>query len=230
MPDQKAGIILFCTYNGQTRYLLENESKWVKDLVKKEDWKHEFQTVTAKTMKEAIQYFKSIRPTIQSLLPYLPIHHAHITNEGTVYKTKWMVPHPTPKFGFPKGGCGTKEDLYSCAKREFEEETLTRLNANSLDSISFVQDDTEYEFFIVEIEHDSMNDILERFNKNKVSNDGDGVEPNELALFTREQLEIAADNRDTNWITRKVITILLKRRRGGGTRRRRRKTLKNDKV
>jgi hypothetical protein len=75
-----------------------------------------------------------------------------------------------------------------------------------------------------------MNEILERFNKNKVFNDGDGVEPNELALFTREQLEIAAENRDTNWITRRVINSLLKRRRGGGTRRRRRQTLKNDKV
>jgi hypothetical protein len=218
MPDQKAGIILFCTYNGQTRYLLENESKWVKDLVRKEDWKPEFQTVTAKTMKEAIQYFKSIRPTIQSLLPDLPIHHAHITNEGPVYKTKWMVPHPTPKFGFPKGGCSYKEDLYSCAKREFEEETLTKLNADPIDSISFAHDDTEFEFFIVEIEYDSMNDILERFYRNKAFNGGDGVEPNELALFTRRQLEIAADNGDTNWITKKMITILLKRRRGGGTR------------
>lgn len=230
MTDQKAGIILFCSYNGQTRYLLENESKWVKDLVKKDDWKYEYQTVTAKTVKDAIQYFKSIRPTIQSLLPEKPIHHAHITNEGSVYKTKWMVPHPTPKFGFPKGGCGSKEDLYTCAKREFEEETLTRLNATPLDSISFVHDDTEFEFFIVEIEYDSMEVILERFYKNKMANEGDGVEPNELALFTRHQLEIAANNGDTNLITRKVIKLLLKRRRGGTRRRRRRLTLKNDKV
>lgn len=214
------------------RYLLVNESKWVKDIADEDKWKKEFQIVKAGSMAEANAYFKSVAPNVQELVPDKQIHFAHITEENGTYETKWMFPHEEPVLGFPKGGCAAAETTYECALREFKEETLWKLQETPIDSLTFNIGKATYEFFVVEVNCDVMENIVERFNENKANNNGDGAEPNELLLFTRSQLINPARQRQTNMSTRRAMELLFSLRRGGRRTRRRarrygRKTPKN---
>lgn len=222
MP-QKAGIILFCNYKGMKRFLLINESKWVTDIADKTKWDKQFQIVKAASSAEAYDYFKSVRPNVQALASDKQIHFAHITDDkkGT-YETKWMFPHDEPVYGFPKGGCEAGENLYECAKREFKEETLSVLTEPPIDSFS-VNEGGKYEFFVVEVDCERMQQIIDNFNKNKADNFGDGAEPNELLLFTKQHLRNPERLRLTNFVSKKAMDILFQRMGGGKTRRRSRR-------
>jgi len=203
------------------RFLLINESKWVRDIADVKKWDEQFQEKKAETMAEAYNYFKSVRPNVQALAPEKQIHFAHITDDkkGT-YQTKWMFPHDEPVYGFPKGGCDAGEDRYECAKREFKEETLSVLTELPIDSFTVNERQGNYEFFVVEVTCDRMQKIIDVFNENKTNNFGDGVEPNELHLFTKQHLRNPERLRLTNFISKKAIEILLQRMRGGKTRQR----------
>ena len=228
MP-QKAGIILFCNYKGMKRFLIINESKWVKDIADETKWDNQFQHVKTGSMAEAYDYFKSVRPSVQALAPEKQIHFAHITDDkkGT-YETKWMFPHDEPVYGFPKGGCEAAENRYECAKREFKEETLSVLTELPIDSFT-VNEGGNYEFFVVEVTCERMQEIVDNFNKNKTNNFGDGAEPNELHLFTKQHLRNPERLRLTNFISKKAMEILFQRMRGGKTRSRRRRRNRSNK-
>jgi 8-oxo-dGTP pyrophosphatase MutT (NUDIX family) len=202
------------------RFLLINESKWVTDIadVKKRDM--QFEIVQASSMAEAYDYFKSVRPNVQALASDKQIHFAHITDDkkGT-YETKWMFPHAEPVYGFPKGGCELAEDRYECAKREFKEETLSVITELPIDSFT-VYEGGNYEFFVVEVTCERMQEIVDNFNKNKENNFGDGVEPNELLVFTKQHLRNPERLRSLNFISKKAMEILFQRMRGGKTRQR----------
>ena len=210
------------------RFLLINESKWVKDIADVKKWDEQFQIVKTGSMAEAYDYFKSVRPNVQALAPEKKIHFAHITDDkkGT-YETKWLFPHEEPVYGFPKGGCEAGENTYECAKREFKEETLSVLTELPIDSFTVNERQGNYEFFVVEVTCERMQEIVDNFNKNKINNFGDGAEPNELLLFTKQHLRNPERLRLTNFISKKAIEILLQRMRGGKTRRSRRSRRRN---
>lgn len=218
MP-QRAGVILFCAdTHGKKKYLLGNESRWVKDIVPKGQWKRSFDHVSDEDcphgMADAVKYFKSQRDTIHRLVPTSPFHFSQIEHADGVYKTKWMAPHPKIKYGFPKGGCEPSDkDEWACARREFQEETLSKLRGFTRDTMTFVyKGEQDIKMFIVEVEWDIMDDILDKFNDNKEDNFGDGTEFSDLKIFTRRQLERMASNKETNEVAAIAAKKLFERR------------------
>jgi 8-oxo-dGTP pyrophosphatase MutT (NUDIX family) len=131
-----------------------------------------------------------------------------------------LFPHDEPVYGFPKGGCDAGENIYECAKREFKEETLSVLTETPIDSFTVNQGGI-YEFFIVEVTCERMKEIVDNFTKNIENNLGDGAEPNELHLFTKQHLINPERLRLINSVTKKALAILFGRMGGGKTRRRR---------
>ena len=216
---QRAGVILFCKdEHGNKKYLLGNESRWLKDLAEKSDWNAAFEQVSEtkcpKGMPCAKHHFDQQRPIVQALFPDMPIHYAQIDYKDDMYKTKWMAEHLKPKWGFPKGGCEPHDDsILECARREFHEETLSKLPGTVLDSISFLyKRDNEIELFVCEVEYDIMDRIVDHFAKNKKENKGDGTEFSDLKVFSRAQLKRMASHGETNEVAAIAIKKLFERR------------------
>ena len=216
---QRAGVILFCTdEHGKKKYLLGNESHWLKDDVDKKDWDKAYEQVSdtrcPKGLSCAKRHFEDQREAVQALFPDKPIHRAQIEYADGLYKTKWMTPHLKPKWGFPKGGCESHDaSILDCARREFYEETLSRLPGTMLDSISFLyKGNNEIELFVCEVEYDIMERIVEKFSNNRNSNDGDGTEFCDLGVFSRWQLKRMASHGETNEVAAIAIKKLFERR------------------
>ena len=218
MAKQRAGIILFCVdAHGKKKYLLGNESKWIKDLIPKDKWNPAYEHVSeskCRNMAGALRYFKHQKATVQALLPDNPVHHAQIEHKDDVYSTKWMIAHEKPKWGLPKGHCeDSDKNIFACARREFHEETLSKLSGTVLDSISFpYKREDEIEFFVCEVEYDIMDAILDKFAKNLADNHGDGTEFSDLATFSQRQVKRMVAHMETNEATAIAMSKLFQRR------------------
>ena len=217
MTKQNVGIIVFCTdRNGTKKYLLGEHSTWVRDVFgKNPKWDKSWETLPDSTRNPRI-VFDAAKTHVYNLVKNKSLQRTQIVHADGKYKTKWVVSHSKPLWGFPKGGCLPREDHLLCGKREFKEEVLSTLPGSFRDTLSFYHDlhDTDYEFFVYEVEYDIMERILEEF---PIKKGTEGTELIQLKSFTKTDL----DTLNVNDVTKKALQLLFKRR--PNTRRRSRK-------
>jgi len=208
MTKQNVGIILFCTDNkGTKKYLLGEHSTWVRDdFGKNPKWDMSWETLPDST-RNPQTVFDAAKPKVQDLVKNKSLQRTQIVHDDSKYKTKWVISHSKPLWGFPKGGCKAIEDHLVCGKREFKEEVLSDLPGSFRDTLSFYHDfhETDYEFFVYEVEYDIMERILEEF---LIKKGTEGTELIKLKAYTKSEL----DTLNVNDVTKKALQLLFKRR------------------
>jgi len=220
MAYTKAGIILYCNDGSENKYLLAKETKWVEDLIQepeKKGWKITNQTTNqatnVTTKADAAEYFKA-RRIEDKLLSSKSVHRSHIkfNKKYGAFTTKWVYADVSTVYGFIKGkieDCDKEQAcknepkcdvLPICAKREFCEETLS-----NLDELGAVYENeidvSDYRFFVYKTTCDVIEKVIQKFNENKRTNNGDGAEPSELKLVTKKELADMIQKRQTNYPT-----------------------------